>query len=149
MMSRFMKMQMVSEAVSGRRPMRAGKKFILRRPVRWLSLGCLHTLMVYTLTESVQREIERTFAPEHWDYVRSRFAGCGLPMDRSAPPPRVHIAVIWLSKGDLKRFDSELESAWFNVRFLHAAIGQRLGQQVALRIIGKGRQARDHDVIQC
>lgn len=32
-------------------------------------------------------------------------------MARSAPPPRVHIAVIWLSKGDIKRFDYELEGA--------------------------------------
>jgi hypothetical protein len=32
-------------------------------------------------------------------------------MDQSARPPRVHIAVIWLSKGDRKRFDRELEGA--------------------------------------
>ena len=67
--------------------------------------------MAYTLTESVQREIERVFAPEHVEYVRSRLAERELPMERSAPPPRVHIAVIWLSKGDRKRFDYELEGA--------------------------------------
>ena len=67
--------------------------------------------MAYTLTPSVQREIERTFAPEHVDYVRSRLAEQELPMGRSAPPPRVHVAVIWLSKGDIKRFDTELEGA--------------------------------------
>src|SRR4051794_13138003 len=54
--------------------------------------------MPYTLTESVQREIERTFAPEDLDYVRSRLSAQELHMERSAPPPRVHIAVIWLSK---------------------------------------------------
>lgn len=67
--------------------------------------------MAYTLTPSVQREIERTFVPEHVDYVRSRLAERELPMGRSAPPPRVHVAVIWLSKGDIKRFDYELEGA--------------------------------------
>lgn len=32
-------------------------------------------------------------------------------MARSGPPPRVHLAVIWLSKGDIKRFDDELDGA--------------------------------------
>jgi hypothetical protein len=67
--------------------------------------------MAYMLTPSVQQEIERAFAPEHVGYVRSRLAERELPMARSAPPPRVHIAVIWLSKGDIKRFDYELEGA--------------------------------------
>ena len=67
--------------------------------------------MAYTLTEPVLREIARVFAPEHVDYVRSRLAERQLPMERSAPPPRVHIAVLWLSKGDRKRFDYELEGA--------------------------------------
>ena len=67
--------------------------------------------MAYTLEEAVLREIERTFAPEHVAYVRTQLAERALPMERSAPPPRVHLAVIWLSKGDPKRFDSELEGA--------------------------------------
>ena len=65
--------------------------------------------MAYALTESVRQEIDRIFSPEDVDYVRSRLAERELPMDRSAPPPRVHIAIIWLSKGDRKRFDCELE----------------------------------------
>ena len=67
--------------------------------------------MAYTLTESVQREIERTFAPEHVVYVRSQLSERELPMERSAPPARVHIAVVWLSNGDLNQFDYELEGA--------------------------------------
>ena len=67
--------------------------------------------MAYALTESVRQEIDRIFSPEDVDYVRSRLAERELPMDRSAPPPRVHIAIIWLSKGDRKRFDCELEGA--------------------------------------
>lgn len=67
--------------------------------------------MAHTLTESVLREIERSFAPEHVNYVRRRLSEQELPMALSAPPSRVHIAVIWLSRGDRKRFDQELEGA--------------------------------------
>lgn len=67
--------------------------------------------MAYTLTASVHREIERVFAPEHWDYVRLRLAEQALPLEQSAPPPRVHLAVIWLSKGERRLFDSALQEA--------------------------------------
>jgi hypothetical protein len=67
--------------------------------------------MSYILKEPVLREIERAFAPQHLDYVRTKLAEQKLPLDRSAPPSRVHIAVIWLSEGDIKRFDQELAGA--------------------------------------
>jgi len=67
--------------------------------------------MAYVLKPSVEREIERTFAPEHVDYVKRRLAERQLPMDHAAPPPRVHVAVLWLARGDIARFDHELEGA--------------------------------------
>lgn len=67
--------------------------------------------MPYILKASVEREIERTFAPEHVDYVRQRLREQELPRDHSAPPPRVHAAVLWLARGDIKRFDHELAGA--------------------------------------
>ena len=67
--------------------------------------------MPYILKESVQREIERLFPPEHVEYVRSKLASQALPMERSAPPARVHIAILWLSGGDLKRLQYELDGA--------------------------------------
>lgn len=67
--------------------------------------------MAYTLKPAIEREIERIFAPEHVDYVRRKLRERELPWDSSAPPPRVHIAVLWLSKGDIKKFDCELEGA--------------------------------------
>jgi hypothetical protein len=67
--------------------------------------------MKYVLAKGVQQEIERTFAPEDQAHVRTSLAEQSLPLDRSAPPPRVHLAIIWLSKGDLKRFDRELDGA--------------------------------------
>ena len=79
--------------------------------------------MAYTIAPAVQREIERWFPPEQVDYIRSRLAERPLPMDQSAPPPRVHIAVIWLSQGDLKRFDYELEGACSDWRDTLVAAG--------------------------
>jgi hypothetical protein len=65
----------------------------------------------YILEPWVEREIERTFAPEHVDYVRRKLREQELPRDSSAPAPRVHVAVLWLAKGDITRFDYELAGA--------------------------------------
>ena len=67
--------------------------------------------MPYILKESVHREIERLFDPDHVEDVRSQLASQDLPMERSAPPARVHAAILWLSKGDLKKFRDELNGA--------------------------------------
>jgi hypothetical protein len=79
--------------------------------------------MTYTIAPAVKREIERSFPLEHVNYVQSALAERQLPMDRSAPPPRVHIAVIWLSKGDIKRFEHELEGACMDWRDTLVAAG--------------------------
>ncbi len=65
--------------------------------------------MAYTLELSVLTEISRTFADA--DYVERVLASAILPMGESAPPPRVHIALLWLSAGHIKRFDHELSAA--------------------------------------
>jgi hypothetical protein len=67
--------------------------------------------VTYVLAPGVEQEILRTFAGEDVEYVRTRLAAQKLPMEQSAPPPRVHIAVLWLANGDRKRFDYELEGA--------------------------------------
>ena len=67
--------------------------------------------MTYQLAPSVEAEVVRVFPQEHVDYVRTKLAETVLPWDRSACVPRVHIAVIWLSKGDRNRFDRELNGA--------------------------------------
>lgn len=83
--------------------------------------------MPYVLQPSVEREIERTFAPEHVEYVKRRLRERELPWDRSAPPPRVHVAVLWLAKGDVKRFDYELEGACADWRDTLMAAGLASG----------------------
>ncbi len=67
--------------------------------------------MSYALEESVIREVEKSFSPEHVSDVCTKLKETALPMENSAPPPRVHIAVIWLSKGDLEKFNYEIEGA--------------------------------------
>jgi hypothetical protein len=66
---------------------------------------------MYTLDPSVIAEIRRWFSVQDCEYVSHELATSPLPMDRSGPPPRIQIAVIWLSKGDLKRFNYELGGA--------------------------------------
>lgn len=79
--------------------------------------------MAYKLKPSVLSEIERTFAPEHVGQVLEQLAARELPMERSAPAPRVHVAILWLAKGDLKRFKYELEGACCDWRDTLVAAG--------------------------
>ncbi len=79
--------------------------------------------MAYTLLPQVEQEIERVFAPEHRDHVRSRLAEQVLPLGESAPPPRVHIAILWLSQGELPRFERALQIARFDWRDTLVAAG--------------------------
>jgi hypothetical protein len=61
--------------------------------------------MSYTLHPGIVKEAQRVFGPQDIDYVLAKLASTTLPMDECAPPPRVHLAVIWLSKGERQRFD--------------------------------------------
>ena len=68
--------------------------------------------MPYTLELSVLAEINRSFADAaEADYVERVLSSATLPMGKTAPPPRVHIALLWLSAGHIKRFDHELSAA--------------------------------------
>ena len=66
---------------------------------------------MYTLDPAVIAEARRLFDPRVVEDVLRRLATERLPMERSGPPSRVHIAVVWLSGGDLRRFDGELRAA--------------------------------------
>lgn len=65
----------------------------------------------YQLEVSILNEIQRSFAPEHRDYVTTKLANTGLPMGAVAPPPRVHAAILWLAKGNVAKFDELLAGA--------------------------------------
>ncbi|MEZ5564267.1 MAG: hypothetical protein R3F24_01560 [Gammaproteobacteria bacterium] len=96
----------------------------------------------YQLEISIVREIERSFSPEHRDYVATRLANTGLPMGAVAPPPRVHAAILWLAKGDREQFDQALAQACVDWRDTLAAAG--LATQNWKLVLGKrGIDAHD------
>ena len=67
--------------------------------------------MPYILEKSVIAEVEAIFAEADWGHVKIKLQETELWAENSAPPPRVHIAVIWKSKGDLTKFTNELQWA--------------------------------------
>lgn len=67
--------------------------------------------MIYQLEPSVRDEIARLFNAADVEYVVSKLQSTKLTWESSAPPPRVHIAILWQSKGDLKQFDSAIREA--------------------------------------
>ncbi len=75
------------------------------------------------LEPSIIREITRSFAVEHREYVTARLAHTGLPMGAVAPPPRVHAAILWLAKGDRAKFDEVLAMACVDWRDTLTAAG--------------------------
>jgi hypothetical protein len=79
--------------------------------------------MAYILAAGVEQEIRRAFTGDDIDHVRSQLATQTLWAEQNGPPPRVHIAVIWLSKGDRRRFDTELANACADWRDTLVAAG--------------------------
>ena len=79
--------------------------------------------MTYELAPAVEAEVVRVFPAELVSYVRRQLAETALPWDQSACVPRVHIAVIWLSGGDAKRFAHELGGACADWRDTLCAAG--------------------------
>ena len=72
--------------------------------------------MGYTLQPAVVKEAQRVFGAQDIDYVLTKLADTPLTWERNAPPPRVHLAVIWLSNGERKRFDYHIDGAQFDWR---------------------------------
>ena len=68
--------------------------------------------MSYTLHPSTVKEAQRLFGPQDIDYVLAKLEHTPLwGMEGSAPPSRVHLAIIWLSKGDRRQFEREIKYA--------------------------------------
>jgi len=77
----------------------------------------------YQLEASILDEVRRSFSAEHRDYVTTKLANTGLPLGAVAPPPRVHAAILWLARGDRRRFDDALAGACANWRDTLVAAG--------------------------
>ena len=67
--------------------------------------------MNYQLEQSVCDEAARLFDPQDVEYVLSKLRATKLTWERSAPPPRVHIAVLWQSNGELQEFERAIDEA--------------------------------------
>ncbi|MBV9462853.1 MAG: hypothetical protein JO317_01370 [Verrucomicrobiae bacterium] len=67
--------------------------------------------MPYHLDRAVIEEARKLFGPDSVAAVLRKLSESPLPLEQSGPPPRVHIAVLWNSKGDWKTFEYELEGA--------------------------------------
>ncbi len=79
--------------------------------------------------------MRRLFAPDHVDYVEARLRGAEIPLASGGPLPRIHIAVLWLSRGDLDRFDRDLAIALYDWRdsLVAAGLGNLDWRDVLLR----------------
>lgn len=86
-------------------------------------MGIRNLPATYQLEAAIRREIDRSFAPAHRDYISAKLANTGLPMGAVAPPPRVHAAILWLARGDVAAFDRLLAAACADWRETLAAAG--------------------------
>lgn len=73
--------------------------------------------MKYQLEQSVCDEAARLFAGDDLAFVLDKLEATKLVWEQAAPPPRVHIAVLWQSRGNLEEFKraiSQAQSDWRN-----------------------------------
>lgn len=67
--------------------------------------------VIYMLEQAVEEEIRKLFKPEEFSTVVEMLEATPLPIGLLAPSSRVHIAVLWLSKGSVEKLRSEIEKA--------------------------------------
>ena len=67
--------------------------------------------MTYVLEKAVKDEAQKYFEGTELETAIGMLESTPLPMDQAAPPPRVHIAVLWLAEGNIKKLASEIENA--------------------------------------
>lgn len=65
----------------------------------------------YPIEEVVISEAKRLFKAEDLSSVLSGLRETELWAESAGPPPRVHIAVLWGSKGDMRAFRQKLQWA--------------------------------------
>ena len=88
--------------------------------------------MKYQLEQSVRDEVHRLFDAEDVESVIAKLQTTKLMWERSAPPPRVHIAVLWLSNGNFDKFKmviDEARSDWRNT-LVRSGLGNDDWQQM-------------------
>jgi hypothetical protein len=63
----------------------------------------------YQLEKDVLYEIDKYFKIKDRETVIHKLASTPLWAEQSGPPARIHLAIIWKSKGNLKVFENSIE----------------------------------------
>jgi hypothetical protein len=80
--------------------------------------------MSYIVTDLVKQQTQKLFAPDEAALVISKLETSLLPLiDDGEAPERVHLAILYLSGGDLRRFDRELNGGQIDWRDTLCAAG--------------------------
>lgn len=73
--------------------------------------------MAYIVTDLVKREARKLFAPDEADLVISELETTQIPLVDNGPGlERVHLAILYLSDGDLRVFDQTLNRGKIDFR---------------------------------
>ncbi len=80
--------------------------------------------MAYIISDLVKQQVRKLFAPDEADLVISELETTRIPLvaDGTAPE-RIHLAILYLSDGDLREFDQTLNKGRMDFRDTLVAAG--------------------------
>ncbi len=80
--------------------------------------------MAYIVTDLVKRQVRKLFAPDEADLVISELETTRIPLvDDGTAPERIHLAILYLSEGNLREFDQTLNRGKMDFRDTLVAAG--------------------------
>ena len=80
--------------------------------------------MAYIVTDLVKRQVRKLFAPDEADLVITELETTHIPLiDDGDAPERIHLAILYLSDGDLREFDQTLNGGKIDFRDTLVAAG--------------------------
>ncbi len=80
--------------------------------------------MGYIVTDLVKQQVHKLFAPDEAELVISELESSRLPLiDDGEAPERIHLAVLHLSGGNLKKFDEAFRVSMIDWRDTLVAAG--------------------------
>ena len=62
----------------------------------------------YQLAKDVLNEIDKYFSIQDRETIIHKLESTQLWAEESGPPPRIHLAIIWKSKGNLNKFENSI-----------------------------------------
>jgi len=73
--------------------------------------------MAYIVTDLVRQQARKLFSPGEADLVISELETTRIPLvDDGTAPERIHLAILYLSNGDLREFDQTLNRGKMDFR---------------------------------